>query len=606
MKAGRLSTFFFFCCLILGIHISSPLDIAAQVTVLEGSYRPSSLVPQSSQEAINWSPLTSALEPRVEGHSAYIDGKIYVFGGFQTQDIVPTDKNEVYDIATDTWSTFEPLPHPVTHVGSAEVDGKVWLAGGFALLDYTQIVDHVWIYDPVTDSWTAGPSLPAKRSAGAMVRLGRKLHYFSGLINRNDNTGDHYVLDLDEPGGPKTWTTAAPMPAPRDHLSGVSLGGKIYAIGGQFGHDLDPQDTDLVHMYDPATDSWTELAGLPFIRSHYEPGTVAVDGKILIAGGRTGTQNCTDDITVYDPKTDQWNLLYDMPYCALAPSAKVIGDELFLSHGGKVSVLFPTTDNYKRPFDRSPSDTLGFWPKEVSATLEGSNSQKVESVLWTYTGEANYSIDTGSLPSWIKSVTPTNGTADIPGAEIDLVLDATGLQPGVYTHSITATASGYDNAQLLVSLHVAGNLMEQQIEAGWNLVGLPITPSNPNYASVYGSVDPDFAPYSYEGKYTASTNLAPGAGYWLYTNQAGTQNLNGTAKTSISYALLKGWNLISGPACIFPLSEATGDTGIWTDGKAYGYAQSNAYSATTHLIPGKGYWIETSAAGNVTMDCSGL
>ena len=40
---------------------------------------------------------------------------------------------------------------------------------------------HVWRYDTVKDIWTSMLQLPVNRSAGALVRVGRKLHFFGGL-----------------------------------------------------------------------------------------------------------------------------------------------------------------------------------------------------------------------------------------------------------------------------------------------------------------------------------------------------------------------------------------------------------------------------------------
>ncbi|MEM8486215.1 MAG: malectin domain-containing carbohydrate-binding protein [Bacteroidota bacterium] len=448
-------------CLFLLLLLSAPFSsftIAQSVEpVREGAHNPGAPLwgPRVSQ--MEWTSLQDALEPRVEGHSAVIDGKIYVFGGFQTQDIVPTDKNEVYNIDTNAWSTFAPLPIPNTHVGSAEADGKVWIAGGYALIGFIQTVDIVWIYDPVANTFTNGPSLPAPRAGGALVRLGRKLHYISGLENRNDSVGDHFVLDLDEPGGPQTWTTAAPMPDPRNHFSGIALGGKIYAIGGQFNHDIDPVDTNLVHEYDPETDAWTRKADLPYIRSHFEPGTIAVDGKIVIVGGRTGTQNCVDTITEYDPVANQWAELFTMPDCLLAPSAKVIDDEMIVSHGGKVSVLFPTTATRKTEFERSPSTSMQFSPTSYTVSLAPGETATVEPLLWTLTDEAAYTINLAGLPSWISNVSKNTGTADVAADEIDITLNTTGLAPGVYSHTLTATASGYNDATLTLQVTVAGD-----------------------------------------------------------------------------------------------------------------------------------------------------
>ena len=187
-----------------------------------------------------WTTLNDAIQPRVEGHSVVIDGKIYLFGGFQSEpsdneypDLVPIPDNEYYNPTTNSWTAFQPMPIANSHVGSAKVGKEVWLAGGFALIGFQQITDLVAIYDSETDTWRNGPSLPAKRAGGALVRNGRKLHFFSGLVDRDNGAFDHWVLDLDEPGGPQTWVAAAPVPVHRNHHSGISVGGKIYMIGGQ-------------------------------------------------------------------------------------------------------------------------------------------------------------------------------------------------------------------------------------------------------------------------------------------------------------------------------------------------------------------------------------
>ena len=49
------------------------------------------------------------------------------------------------------------------------------------------------------------------------------------------NLGDHCVLDLD---GGTSWTHRRRHPNPKDHFSTAVLNGKIYALGGEHGHDL--------------------------------------------------------------------------------------------------------------------------------------------------------------------------------------------------------------------------------------------------------------------------------------------------------------------------------------------------------------------------------
>ena len=416
----------------------------------------------SPATAQDWQTLASDVEERVEAHSAVFDQKIYLFGGFQTDEELgenqsqETDQTAFYDPSDDSWTKVAPLPLPITHVGTAIVGRKLWMAGGFAVLGFNQAVDLVYIYDVDANTWTQGPSLPAPRSAGTLVRLGRKLHYISGLENRNDGVVDHFVLDLDEPGGPQTWNTLASIPESSNHLSGISVGGKIYAIGGQVNHDIDPFDVDFTYEYDPVTDSWTEKASMPIPRSHMEPGTFLVDGKIILAGGKDGTFTCSDRVSSYDPLTDTWAELFTIPDCLLAPSGKVVGNEIFVSHGGLVNVFNPQTTMRKRAFPRNPSDVMDFYPQSADIDLFQGETIKQETFLFTFTDEANYTIDTSTLPPWISSVTAASGVADHAAAEIEVILDATDIAAGTYSHSLVATAEGYQTATFTVNLTVSG------------------------------------------------------------------------------------------------------------------------------------------------------
>src|SRR5205085_2002940 len=117
----------------------------------------------------------------------------------------------------------------------AVTEKAVWLAGGFKGKHPGPVTAEVWKYDVASDSWAAGPPLPERRAGGGLVALGGRLHYFGGYkADRDTNSGDHWSLDL---GGGKEWRREAVMPDPRGHVSAIVLGGKIYALGGDHGHD---------------------------------------------------------------------------------------------------------------------------------------------------------------------------------------------------------------------------------------------------------------------------------------------------------------------------------------------------------------------------------
>src|SRR5439155_6367326 len=163
----------------------------------------------------------------------------------------------------------------------------IYLAGGY-VGDWksfdTPVTRHVWRYDTVHDTWTAVLNLPANRAAGALVRVGRKLHFFGGLDQSKQDRGDHWVLDLRRP---TRWVTAAALPDPRNHLGYAETGGKIYAVGGQ--HDLDEQHGNdaAVDAFDVVTGKWTAVASLPRVTSHTHNATFVNGGEIIAVGGST-------------------------------------------------------------------------------------------------------------------------------------------------------------------------------------------------------------------------------------------------------------------------------------------------------------------------------
>ena len=166
--------------------------------------------------------------------------------------------------------------------------------------------------------------------------VGDRLHFFGGYqADRNTNSADHWVLALD---GKSEWERAADLPDPRGHIAAAVLGGKLYALGGQYGHDVKQVDVASCHVFDPASGKWTAIASLPDGRSHFEGSTIVHNGKILVAGGRcnssTPPRDLVADILQYDPTSDRWSVFGSMPQALMAPSAAIFGDRLVVSCGG--------------------------------------------------------------------------------------------------------------------------------------------------------------------------------------------------------------------------------------------------------------------------------
>ncbi len=149
---------------------------------------------------LNWNAITPAPEPRDEGSAAVVGGKYYIFSGFNTV-----------------------------------VEGTtIWLIGGFIGAEVDGGSTHVWKYDTVANTYTAGPSLPSALGAAAVVLLGRNIHVISGLTASNGvfaNTNEHWVLNLDNQAA--GWTNAPVMPRSRNHAGVAVFNNQIWVVGGQ-------------------------------------------------------------------------------------------------------------------------------------------------------------------------------------------------------------------------------------------------------------------------------------------------------------------------------------------------------------------------------------
>ena len=90
-------------------------------------------------------------------------------------------------------------------------------------------------------------------------------------------------------------------------------GGKIYAVGGQHGHDEGLVTTPYLDVYDSATNTWTELPDMPVAKSHISAATFVLQGRILAVAGETANGVWTAEIAAYDPVMNAWEELTPFP-----------------------------------------------------------------------------------------------------------------------------------------------------------------------------------------------------------------------------------------------------------------------------------------------------
>jgi len=283
---------------------------------------------------ITWTPIAPSPIPRFESAAEVVGGKMYVFGGFIDAQVHATSRSDVYEPHKNTWTQIADMPEPLTHTGHVVIGHDIWFAGGF-VGDEGNVISpstaDVWIYHTKNNTWTPGPPLPAPRGAGALVKVGSKLHFFGGLETRAADQGEHWVLNLHKLK--LGWVPAAPLPVAVNHLAGVTLGGKIYAIGGQHLWNEDTQNVDNVQVYNTHKDTWVDAAPLPEPRGHIADSTFVVGGKIVVAGGATNGIPALSDVIVFRPSKHTWTGLTSFPAGRRAPVARAIGGKIIVATG---------------------------------------------------------------------------------------------------------------------------------------------------------------------------------------------------------------------------------------------------------------------------------
>lgn len=222
------------------------------------------------------------------------------------------------------WRTAAPLPEPRGEASGTVVetaDGpQLAVVGGLSGFGRTR--DDVTLYDPRDEVWSTLTPLPEPRHHTAVAAIGGTLYVSGGSPSATDlstATPQLWALDV-EAGG--EWEVLDALPQPRWGHRMVAVDGRLYAVGGQPGPD--------VQIYDP-DEGWSLGAPLPEVRDHL--GVAVRDDEIWVLGGRDRLDELTARVDVYDPEADEWRDGPDLPAPVSAAGVGVVDGRIHVVDG---------------------------------------------------------------------------------------------------------------------------------------------------------------------------------------------------------------------------------------------------------------------------------
>ncbi len=131
---------------------------------------------------------------------------------------------------------------------------------------------------------------------------------------------------------PGPWQSGPAQDPARYAIQGaLGTDNMLYIAGGQSA-DATPVVFDQVSRFDPATNTWSNVAPLPTAVS--QAATGAANGKIFVVGGFTGGSSVTNILQIYDIATNTWSTGASIPTPAVEAAASAVVNGKFYVMGG--------------------------------------------------------------------------------------------------------------------------------------------------------------------------------------------------------------------------------------------------------------------------------
>jgi hypothetical protein len=236
---------------------------------------------------------------------------------------------------------------PRSSFGTVSHEGKIYMAGGHQGAEHTyppeSFTDTFLAYDVETNTWAELAPRPFKAHGYQLAAHGNYVYAFGGFAYSPDHSPKWKSLAVIDRYDIKNnkWETIGKLASPRSSNVAVTIGEKVYLVGGwdstpKFKDDLDGKFHDTIEIFDLKTQKSTVA---PFKIPHpLRRALTGIEhkGKIVLIGGLgEGASHfeLIQNVTAIHPETGKSEELMPLPFPTFAPAAEVLGNELMVFGG---------------------------------------------------------------------------------------------------------------------------------------------------------------------------------------------------------------------------------------------------------------------------------
>jgi N-acetylneuraminic acid mutarotase len=232
----------------------------------------------------------------------------------------------------ERWRKEQPMPVARDELRAAAAGGRIFILNGQEITgeDKATSISEVQVFDPATETYSSAPDTPVPVDHSAVVVYRGDLYLVGGDSNGAPSSG----LWRYSPDGGK-WETLAQMDTPRAGHAAAVIGDRLYVVGGTtdapFSDENQPPLTSL-EIFDFQTGEWSRGPDMPTGRHHF--GAAALDGRLYAVGGRAPGNFALETVERFEPERGEWERLAPLPLGTGGPSVVTAGGKIVVVGGG--------------------------------------------------------------------------------------------------------------------------------------------------------------------------------------------------------------------------------------------------------------------------------